>query len=163
VKPAIVLSILSILTITLPTSAQTKILVRDITPTAQLELEAEARDITTIVGGGEFFYDENKQDSTHKHLSKLYVTIKRNGNSYSYFSQEEGDVAGKWIKRRPNRLANGKLTKSGGKHFYKWTKGGNVYQVTWQPADPYFARIQVFNPSGKEVFNRLLYAMQGGD
>jgi hypothetical protein len=163
VKPATVLSILSILTITLPTSAQTKILVRDITPTVQLELQVEARDITAIVGGGEFFHDQYKQDATNKHLSKLYVTVKRTGNSYSYFSQEEGDVAGRWSKRRAIRLANGKLTKSGGKHFYKWNHAGTVHQVTWKPTDPDFARVQVFNLHGKEIFNQLLYAMSGGD
>jgi hypothetical protein len=132
-------------------------------PTVQLELHAEAKDITSIVGGGEFFHDEYKQDSTSKHLSKLYVTIKRTGNSYSYLSQKQGDVAGKWIKQRATRLANGKLTKSGGKHFYKWTNRSSVYLVTWKPTDPDFARVQVFNPSGKETFNELMYAMKGGD
>ena len=37
-----------------------------------------------------------------------------------------------------------------------WRNGDHRYQVVWQPSDPMFIRLQVFEPNGSEVLNRLL-------
>ncbi len=41
------------------------------------------------------------------------------------------------------------------RRVYTWNNRGTLYQVTWQPRDPNFARILVKTPSG-EVLNRVL-------
>jgi hypothetical protein len=125
------------------------------------KLHAQASDITNIVGGGAFFKDEFSINSPYEHLSKWYVTISKNGNKYFYLSQKEGKVAGKWVKQQRIRLVNGKLTKSEGKHFYKWNNGDALYQVVWKPSDPDFARIQVFI-RGREIFHELMYSIGSG-
>lgn len=77
------------------------------------------------------------------------VKIARDGNRFIYSGGESG--------KRGISLANGRLVKSGNKHLYKWNNGGTIYQVTWQPADPNFARVQVFDPNGSEIFNKLMW------
>ncbi|GAB4175032.1 MAG: hypothetical protein Fur006_05270 [Coleofasciculaceae cyanobacterium] len=39
---------------------------------------------------------------------------------------------------------------------YTWRNGRHRYEVAWRPNDPYFIRVQVFAPNGKQIFNRLL-------
>jgi hypothetical protein len=34
------------------------------------------------------------------------------------------------------------------------------YQVTWKPSDPNFIRVQVTQPNGKLILNRLLKAVK---
>jgi hypothetical protein len=126
-----------------------------------LKLRVQANDITNIAGGGAFFKDEFSISPAYEHLSKWYVTISKNGSKYVYSGQKEGKVGGKWIKQKRIRLVNGKLTKSGGKHFYKWNNGDALYQVAWKPSDPDFARIQVF-VKGSEIFNELMYSIGSG-
>jgi hypothetical protein len=161
-KPALALPALSILTITIlcSTRSVTAALPKGINQPIP-KFHAETGDITTIVGGGEFYHDELGNAPTYRHLAKWYVTVSRKGNSYIYSAHKQIIASGK--KEREIRLAKGRLSKAGGKHFYRWQNGGTVYQVTWKPSDPNFARVRVFAPGGKEIFNQLMNAMGGGD
>jgi hypothetical protein len=58
-------------------------------------------------------------------------------------------------------LKNGRLTKTNGKHYYKWHNKGTIYQVIWNPNDPDYARVQAFQ-AGKPVFNQLLKQDESG-
>jgi opacity protein-like surface antigen len=104
-------------------------------------LTARAVDITTQYGQALFVKDNWE------------VKIFRDGDRFIYSGGENG--------KRGIRLVNGKLIKSGGKHFYKWHNAGTIYQVTWQPADPDFARVQVFDLGGSEIFNKLMWTPTG--
>jgi hypothetical protein len=53
-------------------------------------------------------------------------------------------------------LARGRLTRSSDKHFYEWNDSGMIYRVTWQPADPRYARLQIFDLRNRETFNQLM-------
>jgi hypothetical protein len=104
---------------------------------SRAELIARSVDITTQYGQALFVKDNWE------------VKISRDGNRFIYSGGEHG--------KRGISLANGRLIKSGGKHFYKWNNAGTIYQVTWQPADPNFARVQVFDAGGSEIFNKLMW------
>lgn len=131
-KPGIILSALSILTIALPLSAVS------ISQSVRAELHAQADDITALSTGGTSFFVSNDWE----------VSISRDGNGYIYSGKKTG--------KQGITVVGGRLTKSGGKHFYKWNNAGTVYQVTWRPTDPNFARVQAFDRSGREVFNNLM-------
>jgi hypothetical protein len=81
------------------------------------------------------------------------IQILKNSKGYIYSAKKNG------IKEI--RIANGKLTKSGGKHIYKWNNGGTTYQVTWRPIDIHYARVQIFDRNGKEIFNKLMWNSDG--
>jgi hypothetical protein len=81
------------------------------------------------------------------------IQIVKNSKGYIYSAKKNG---AKEIK-----IANGKLTKSGGKHIYKWNNSGIIYQVTWRPIDIHYARVQIFDRSGKEIFNKLMWNSDG--
>jgi hypothetical protein len=98
---------------------------------------ARAVDITTHYGQALFIRD------------RWEVKIARDGTRFIYSGGESG--------KRGISLANGQLVKSGDKHLYKWNNEGTIYQVTWQPADPNFARVQVFDAKGSEIFNKLMW------
>jgi hypothetical protein len=104
---------------------------------SRAELIARSVDITTQYGQALFVKDNWE------------VKISRDGNRFIYSGGEHG--------KRGISLANGRLIKSGGKHCYKWNNAGTIYQVTWQPADPNFARVQVFDAGGSEIFNKLMW------
>jgi opacity protein-like surface antigen len=55
-------------------------------------------------------------------------------------------------------LTRGRLTRSSDKHFYEWNDSGTIYRVTWQPADPRYARLQIFDLRNRETFNQLMTA-----
>ncbi len=55
-------------------------------------------------------------------------------------------------------LTRGRLTRSSDKHFYEWNDAGTIYRVTWQPADPRYARLQIFDLRNRETFNQLMTA-----
>ncbi|WP_310421956.1 hypothetical protein [Chamaesiphon sp. VAR_48_metabat_135_sub] len=135
-KPEIFLSVLSILAISVPLAN-----VASIAQPVHTELYAQAVDITSQSGEALFVKD------------RWEIKIFKDGNRYIY--------AGGQVGSRGIRLTGGRLTKSGGKHFYKWNNAGTVYQVTWQPQDPLYARIQVFNPRGSEIFNNLMWTPIG--
>ncbi len=57
--------------------------------------------------------------------------------------------------KRSIYLSGGKRSGNPQRQVYTWNNSGTLYQVTWQPGDPNFARVRVKTPSG-EVLNRLL-------
>jgi hypothetical protein len=105
------------------------------------QLLARSVDITTQYGQALFVKDGWE------------VKISRDGNRFIYSGGENG--------KRGISLANGRLIKSGSKHVYKWNNAGTIYQVTWQPADPNFARVRVFDAGGNEIFNKLMWTPTG--
>ncbi|WP_309736071.1 hypothetical protein [Chamaesiphon sp. OTE_75_metabat_556] len=105
--------------------------------TSRTQLVARSVDITTQYGQALFVKDNWE------------VKISRDGNRFIYSGGENG--------KRGISLANGRLIRSQGKHFYKWNNAGTIYLVTWQPADPDFARVQVFDAGGSEIFNKLMW------
>jgi hypothetical protein len=139
VKPAIFLSILSVATISLPL-----VTISSIVEPVRAESYASAVDITSQFGEGLFVKDTWEV--------KIFKDGNK-GNRYIY--------SGKQIGTKGISLAGGRLTKSGGKHFYKWNNSGTIYQVTWQPADPLYARVQVFDPRGRQIFNNLMWTPVG--
>jgi hypothetical protein len=81
------------------------------------------------------------------------IKIFKAGNRYIYSGKQRG---------KPGiRLTGGKLTRAGGKHLYTWNNAGTIYRVTWQPQDPGYARIQVFEPRDREIFNELMWTPVG--
>ena len=46
------------------------------------------------------------------------------------------------------------------RQVYTWNNNGMKYQVTWKPSDPNFIRLQVTQPNGKLILNRLLKAVK---
>lgn len=42
------------------------------------------------------------------------------------------------------------------RRLYIWNNGDYRYQVAWQPNDPNYIRLQVFNARGRIMLNRLL-------
>jgi hypothetical protein len=164
-KPTIVLYILlsSIFTVIFSTHLLASSIPVGIDRSIDPKLHGQAGENITIVGIGQFFKDEFSLNPPHEHLSKWYVTISKKGGKYIYLAEKEGKVAGKWVQQQKIRLVNGKLTKSGGKHFYKWNNGDTIYQVIWKPSDPEFARIQVLASGGGEIFNELMYSIRSGD
>jgi hypothetical protein len=102
------------------------------------QLHAGITDITTSPAAG--FFNAHPWE----------IKISKDGNSYIY--------SGKNIDTKTSiSLASGRLTKSQGKHFYKWRNSGTLYQVTWQPTDPMYARLQVFDGRGKTLLNKLMW------
>ena len=134
-KSAMMLSILSILTISLPLA------VVSIAQPVRAELQAEAGDILSITSEGKLaVFVTNSWE----------VVIAKDVNGYTYSGKKNG--------RRGIKISGGRLIKSGGKHFYKWNNAGTIYQIVWQPTDPHFARLQAFDLRGKEIFNELMSA-----
>jgi hypothetical protein len=110
-------------------------------------LYAEDVDMTTASASKGYFFTDDWE-----------IKISRNGNNYG--NGNSYIYAGRNSKTKDAiSLAGGRLIRSEGKHFYKWRNAGTVYLVTWQPDDPNFARLQIFNPSGKEIFNKLMKAI----
>jgi hypothetical protein len=136
VKPAIFLSVLSILAISVPLST-----VSSIAQPIRAELYAQSVDITSQSGEALFVKD------------RWEIKIFKDGNRYIY--------SGGQVGARGIRLTDGRLTKSGGKHFYQWNNSGTLYQVIWQPQDPLYARVRVFDPRGRQIFNNLMWTPVG--
>lgn len=44
----------------------------------------------------------------------------------------------------------------GDNRVYTWRSNFNEYQVSWQPGNPRVINLQVIDPNGKQVLNRLL-------
>jgi|ERR687886_2638824 hypothetical protein len=78
------------------------------------------------------------------------VVIGKNGDDFSYYgvNLKTGD-----------RITLRGATVSGNsqRQIYTWTNGNVRYQVVWQPSDPEVIRLQVFDGTGRELLNRLLY------
>ncbi|WP_353930268.1 hypothetical protein WJM97_18525 [Okeanomitos corallinicola TIOX110] len=79
------------------------------------------------------------------------VSLSFSNNVYYYYGE--------------NRNTNSNISLSGAvasgsndRQVYTWNNNGMKYRVSWRPSDPSFIRVQVINPSGKEILNRLLMA-----
>ncbi len=77
------------------------------------------------------------------------VTIGYSNNAFNYYARN----------LRTGSSLSLRGAKVGGdsqRRVYTWTNGDHRYQVAWQPNDPNFIRLQVIDPRGKLVLNRLL-------
>jgi hypothetical protein len=77
------------------------------------------------------------------------VTIDYYDNAYTYYGRNlrTGNtltLRGAVIAGTPER------------RLYIWRNGDYTYQVAWRPSDPRFLRLQVLDPRGQEILNRLL-------
>jgi hypothetical protein len=43
-----------------------------------------------------------------------------------------------------------------GKKIYTWSQKGARYRLSWNPLDPKFAKLEIFDTSGKKAVNTLL-------
>ena len=80
------------------------------------------------------------------------VNLKFTNNSYHY--------NGKHIPKGSSINLSGAV--ASGTHerqVYTWNNNGTKYQVTYRPNDPNYIRVQVINPKGKIILNRLLQAI----
>ena len=81
------------------------------------------------------------------------VTLAFTNNSYYYYGE--------------NRKSNSNISLSGAvasgtkqRQIYTWNNNGTKYQVIWKPRDPKFIRVQVIDPQGKIILNRLLQSVK---
>jgi hypothetical protein len=81
------------------------------------------------------------------------VTLSFDNNVYYYNGEN--------LKSNNNINLSGAVA-SGTKQrqVYTWNNNGMKYQVTWKPSDPNFIRLQVTQPNGKLILNRLLKAVK---
>ncbi|MDY7013028.1 MAG: hypothetical protein SVX43_05405 [Cyanobacteriota bacterium] len=77
------------------------------------------------------------------------VTIDYYNNAYTYFGRNMR--TGSTLT-----LRGASVTGTPQRRLYTWRNGDYTYQVAWRPNDPRFVRLQVFDPRGQEVLNRLL-------
>lgn len=80
------------------------------------------------------------------------VNLSFSNNVYYYYGEN---------RRNPNSYINLSGAVASGtneRQVYTWNNNGMKYRVSWRPSDPSFIRVQVINPSGKEILNRLLMA-----
>jgi len=77
------------------------------------------------------------------------VAIGKNGDDFSYYGVN--------LKTRDSLTLRG-ATVSGNnqRQVFTWNNGDYRYQVAFQPSDPQFIRLQVFDGTGGELLNRLL-------
>lgn len=55
-----------------------------------------------------------------------------------------------------------KVSGSADRRVYTWSNSGTRYHVIWQPKDPDYVRLQVTQPDGKLVVDRLLSRQEDG-
>jgi hypothetical protein len=77
------------------------------------------------------------------------VTVARSRGNYSYTGINQ--QTGKSIT-----LYGCQVSRSYDRVVYRWRNKGTVYQISWRPSDPDFARLQVYSPGGRELVNTLL-------
>ncbi|HIK04732.1 MAG TPA: hypothetical protein IGS40_08455 [Trichormus sp. M33_DOE_039] len=77
------------------------------------------------------------------------VNLSFQSNVYYYYGQN---------RNNGSNISLGGVKASGNKQrqVYTWNNNGTRYQVTWRPSDPYFIRVQVINPRGRVILNRVL-------
>jgi hypothetical protein len=81
--------------------------------------------------------------------SEWSITIRYNRNTLNYYARN----------LRTDRSLSLRGATVGGnsqRRIYTWINGDHRYQVIWQPSDPDFMRLQVIDPGGTVVLNRLL-------
>jgi len=78
------------------------------------------------------------------------VAIGQNGDDLSYYGVN--------LRTRDSLTLRGaRVSANSQRQVYTWNNGDYRYQVAWQPGDPEVIRLQVFDESGRELLNRLLY------
>lgn len=54
-----------------------------------------------------------------------------------------------------------KIAGTADRKIYTWNNSGTRYSVIWQPKDPDYVRLQIVNPNGSTIVNRLLSREHG--
>jgi hypothetical protein len=54
-----------------------------------------------------------------------------------------------------------KVSGTESRRVYSWNNSGTRYHVIWQPKDPDYVRLQVVQPNGEMVIDRLLSRNEG--
>ena len=80
------------------------------------------------------------------------VILKFTNNSYHYH--------GMHTKGSSINLSGAVASGTKQRQVYTWNNNGMKYQVIWKPSDPNFIRVQVTQPNGKLILNRLLKAVK---
>ncbi|MBF2066620.1 MAG: hypothetical protein IGS39_19690 [Calothrix sp. C42_A2020_038] len=78
------------------------------------------------------------------------VSLQRVGQTYMYRGTNLSNGSSIEIATYP-RLSGNKQ-----RQVYTWTKNRHRYQISFRPNDPSVIRLQVFNPNGREILNRIL-------
>lgn len=78
------------------------------------------------------------------------VTIRYSNNALTYYGENLNTG-------RSIFLSGATVGGSRSRRTYTWNNAGTRYVVTWQSADDSAIRVQVKNPNGREILNRLLY------
>lgn len=82
------------------------------------------------------------------------VFLSYNNNVYYYYGEN---------RRNPESyisLSGAVTSGTNSRQIYTWNNNGMRYRVTWRPSDPNFMRLEVINPRGKVILNRILQAFQ---
>lgn len=98
------------------------------------------------------FSPEESEGSSAFTDGEYLVSVGRDGNDFVYYGVN--------LETRDSiTLPRATVQDSGERQVYIWNNSGYRYQVAWRPNDPEVIRLQVFDPSGRELLNRLLYAV----
>lgn len=77
------------------------------------------------------------------------MAIDQNGNDLTYYGVN--------LKTRDSLpLRGGTVSGNSQREVYSWNNSDYRYQLAWQPSDPQFIRLQVFN-GREELLNRILH------
>jgi hypothetical protein len=82
------------------------------------------------------------------------VSLSYSNNVYYYYGEN---------RRHSNSyisLSGAVTSGDNARQIYTWNNNRMRYRVTWRPSDPNFVRLEVINPSGKVILNRILEAFQ---
>lgn len=72
---------------------------------------------------------------------------------------ECGETTGRFLRyknSKPLILQDPEVVNRNGRKIYTWSQKGARYRLTWNPLDPKFARLEIFDTSGKKAVNTLL-------
>jgi hypothetical protein len=58
-------------------------------------------------------------------------------------------------------LSGGTVSGDSRRWVYSWLNDDYIYEVSWRPSDPNIIRLQVFDPNGKTIVNRLMTKQTG--
>ncbi|GCL37022.1 MAG: hypothetical protein ACKO9I_09060 [Sphaerospermopsis kisseleviana] len=85
------------------------------------------------------------------------VSLSFDNNVYYYYGENRRN-------RNSNINLSGAVTSgTNDRQVYTWNNNGMKYRVTWRPSDPNFIRLEVVNPGGKVILNRILQAINYDD
>ncbi|BAZ81431.1 hypothetical protein PN497_25165 [Sphaerospermopsis kisseleviana CS-549] len=85
------------------------------------------------------------------------VSLSFDNNVYYYYGENRRN-------RNSNINLSGAVTSgTNDRQVYTGNNNGMKYRVTWRPSDPNFIRLEVVNPGGKVILNRILQAINYDD